>query len=285
MSAETLAEWLSCPACAEPLTPTSATVVGCVSGHRYDINKRGYVTLLGPRSRVVGDTTAMLDARARVLEQGTYSPIVEALDAALETATRTNRIVDAGAGTGYYLRSLLATRPTARGLALDLSPAAVARSLRNADNLDGLVADTWQPLPIRDGIADVVLNVFAPRNLTEFHRILAPQGVLVVVVPRAEHLHELREEGRMLDVPGDKAATLIDAARPLFTLELSTEVAFSIPYDRALADALVEMGPSAHHRSGQGHDSATGSTRPVERVVGSAVTGAVDVLAFRSLQP
>ena len=281
MSAETLAEWLSCPVCTEPLTAVSVSVLGCVNGHRYDINKRGYATLLRPRSHVLGDTAPMLDARARVLERGTYAPIVEALEATLGRATSTNRIVDAGAGTGYYLRSVLATRPDTRGLAMDLSPAAVARAVRNADNVDGLVADTWRPLPIRNGIADVILNVFAPRNLAEFHRTLASRGLLVVVVPRADHLHELREEGRMLDVPADKAATLIESTRSLFTLESSTEVVFDLAYDIALMESLVAMGPSAHHPQEVAAGAMLNDTSPLEQATHSTVTAAVDVLAFR----
>jgi 23S rRNA (guanine745-N1)-methyltransferase len=279
MSAETLAEWLVCPVCAEPLSAVSASVLGCVRGHRHDINKRGYATLLGSRSRVVGDTAPMLDARARVLERGTYQPIIDSLDASLassvgdaaDTTEPPGRIVDAGAGTGYYLRSLLSTRPRARGLAMDLSPAAVARALRNADRVDGLVADTWQRLPIRDGIADVVINIFAPRNLPEFHRILAPGGQFVVVVPRPQHLHELREEGRMLDIPADKGAALIQSTGSLFALDTTTEVVFEIPYDAALADSIVAMGPSAHHAHPGDHEvDARHAT----------VTAAVDVLTF-----
>ncbi|WP_426515298.1 putative RNA methyltransferase [Diaminobutyricibacter sp. McL0618] len=279
MSAETLADWLRCPVCTEPLTPAAATILGCVNGHRFDINKRGYATLLGSRSRVAGDTPAMLDARSRVLERGTYAPIVDTLDAALDQLVTTHRVIDAGAGTGYYLRSLLASRPTARGLALDLSSAGVARAVRSADRIDGVVADTWQPLPVRDGIADVILNIFAPRNLPEFYRILAPEGTLVVVVPRPEHLHELREDGRMLDVPADKAATLIESTAPLFAHTGSTAVVFDIVYDAALADSLVAMGPSAHHMQDVGNDS-TDTVEPTH----SSATVAVDVLTFAPRQ-
>ncbi|MFR0656994.1 class I SAM-dependent methyltransferase, partial [Pantoea sp. SIMBA_079] len=72
------------------------------------------------------------------------------------------RILDAGAGTGYYLRAALAAVPSAAGLALDLSPQAVARAVRSSGRVDGVVADTWRPLPVRSSIADAVLDVFAP---------------------------------------------------------------------------------------------------------------------------
>ncbi len=123
MSAETLADWLRCPVCAEPLIPAAATVLGCANGHRYDINKRGYATLLGSRSRVVGDTPAMLDARSRVLERGTYAPIVDALDAALDELVTTaschrrrrgNRLLPPVALSQSADRARAGTRPLPR---------------------------------------------------------------------------------------------------------------------------------------------------------------------------
>ena len=207
------------------------------------MNKRGYVTLLGSGRKLIGDTAEMLDARDAVLEAGTFSPVA----GAVANAAHGPRILDAGAGTGHYLRASLATRPDAFGLAMDLSPTAVARAVRSSPRITGLVADTWQPLPVRTGVADTVLNIFAPRNLPEFHRVLRADGILVVVVPRADHLAELRHDARMLDIPGDKAETVVSAAEPLFALLTDTHVAARLELDPARAAALVGMGPSARH--------------------------------------
>ena len=43
--------------------------------------------------------------------------------------------------------------------------------------------DVFRPFPLADGVADVVLDVFAPRNPAEFHRVLRPTGRLIVVRP------------------------------------------------------------------------------------------------------
>ncbi|MGN7798525.1 putative RNA methyltransferase [Leifsonia sp. 22587] len=259
-----LAAWLRCPVCAADLVPVDRLTLGCANGHRHDVNKRGFVSLLGPGSKHLGDTAEMLDARDVVLEGGAYSPIADAVAA----ATTGVRILDAGAGTGYYQRAALGADPARSGLAMDLSPQAVARAVRASDRTDGLVADTWSPLPVRSAVADTVLDVFAPRNLPEFHRVLAPDGVLVVVVPRADHLGSLRAAGTMLDIPGDKADDVVRAAEPLYAL-LSRE---SVAYDLALTDALrrslVGMGPSARHAA-----SATAASTPVD-----ATRVSVDVL-------
>lgn len=238
-----LAAWLRCPICAADLEPVDRLTLGCANGHRHDVNKRGFVSLLGGGSKHLGDTAEMLDARDRVLEGGAYSPIASAVAAAVSGT----RLLDAGAGTGYYLRAALAASPEASGLAMDLSPQAVAHAVRSSERVDGLVADTWRPLPVRDTAADVVLDVFAPRNLPEFHRVLRPGGLLVVVVPRADHLASLRAAGTMLDIPSDKAEDVIHAAEPLYALQAREHVAYELALTDELRTSLVGMGPSARH--------------------------------------
>ncbi len=44
---------------------------------------------------------------------------------------------------------------------------------------------------MRDAVAALVLNVFAPRNGAETTRVLAPGGLLAVVTPTERHLEEL----------------------------------------------------------------------------------------------
>lgn len=268
-----LASWLRCPVCGGDLGPVDRLVLGCSSGHRHDVNKRGYISLLGGGSKLVGDSAAMLDARDAVLESGLYTSIADAVTSAVPSSAE--RILDAGAGTGHYLRAALRAHPAATGLAMDLSPAAVGRAARSSDRIDGLVADTWRPLPVRDAVADAVLDVFAPRNLPEFRRVLSGSGRLIVVVPRAAHLASVRAATSMLDVPADKAEDVITAAEPLYALLSREHVVRDIAVDPALRAALVGMGPSAHHVSADGDGSGTAQPdAPAETRLD------VDVLAF-----
>ncbi|MFK3670298.1 methyltransferase domain-containing protein [Leifsonia aquatica] len=258
---ERLASWLRCPVCSADLSPVDRLVLGCPSGHRHDVNKRGYISLLGG-SKHVGDNAAMLDARDAVLESGLYAPIAAAVAAAIPADA--SRVLDAGAGTGHYLRAVLTAVPDAVGLAMDLSPAAVGRASRSSDRIDGLVADTWRPLRIRDAVCDAVLDIFAPRNLPEFARVLRPGGSLIVVVPRGEHLRSLRATTSMLDVPADKADDVIAAAEPLYALLTREHVSEPLPVDDAIRNALIGMGPSAHHvdsGAGAGADPLPTETR------------------------
>ncbi|WP_295128297.1 methyltransferase domain-containing protein [uncultured Leifsonia sp.] len=261
-----LASWLRCPVCGRDLEPVDRLTLGCTEGHRHDVNKRGYVSLLGGGSKLVGDSAEMLDARDVVLEGGAYAPIA-AVVAALIPDAGGLRMVDAGAGTGYYLRAALSAASDATGLAMDLSPTAVLRAVRSSERIDGLVADTWRPLPLRSQSADVVLDVFAPRNLPEFRRTLRPGGRLVVVVPRADHLGSLRSSGTMLDVPTDKAEDVIRAAGALYAPLAREHVHYDLSVDQTLRRALAAMGPSARH--------AAAMPAAVEQT-----TVSVDILAF-----
>ncbi|MGH1527327.1 methyltransferase domain-containing protein [Leifsonia sp. L25] len=251
-----LASWLRCPVCGRDLAPVDRLALGCADGHRHDVNKRGYVSLLGGGSRFVGDTAEMLDARDTVLEGGAYAPIATALASAVALPPGA-RVLDAGAGTGHYLRAVLAASPGTVGLAMDLSPTAVARAVRSSPDIDGLVADTWRPLPVRSHSVDAVLDVFAPRNLAEFHRVLQPGGTLAVVVPRADHLASLRETGGMLDIPTDKAEDVIAAADALYAPLAREHIDYALTLDDALRRALAAMGPSARHADAAPAEAAT----------------------------
>ncbi|GAA4375534.1 methyltransferase domain-containing protein [Agromyces bauzanensis] len=275
--------WLRCPNCFGDLSPVDDRAYGCDHGHRFDPSKHGYLTLLPPRApRTTGDDREMLVSRAALLDRGAYRPIAEELARAALPANPGQaevrlRVADLGCGTGYYSRFLSEALPDADFLLADRSPDAVRAALRAVPSASGVVLDIWRPLPLRDDVADVVLNVFAPRNPSEFARILRPGGRLVVVVPHVHHLRELRELGLLLDVPAQKAETVTDrlaavglvprgAARVQYVLEAD-------PDTRAL---LAGMGPSAHHAVSLAGRPAGGDLD---------VTIAVDVLAFQLISP
>ncbi|KDP89973.1 MULTISPECIES: methyltransferase domain-containing protein [Clavibacter] len=266
MDLDRLASWLRCPSCGSDLQPVPPLVLRCEHGHTVDGNKRGYANLLAPGTRVTGDTAEMLAARGAFLDRGHYAPIVDALvhatvapnepaadDPSPLAVARGGhrdpglRIVDAGCGTGHYLRGLLDTVPGSTGLAADLSPAAVAIAVRGRPDIDGVVADTWAALPMRDGVADLILDVFAPRNLPEFHRVLAPRGRVAIVAAGPQHLEELRASGRAVGVQEDKRERILEAADPYFETESETRVHRMLRLSEDDVRLLLGMGPSAHH--------------------------------------
>jgi len=272
--------WLRCPNCFLPLEAVDARVLGCEAGHRFDLSKHGVVTLLPPKAPSTrGDDRGMLASRSALLDGGAYAPIAAAIaDVATAVPPSTYgaplRIADLGCGTGYYSAALARAVPGATFLLADRSPDAVRMSLRALPSATGVVLDLWRPLPIRDVVVDVALNVFAPRNGAEFARVLRPNGRLVVVVPADAHLHELRRSGALLDVPpgkADRVAEQLDESG--FELTSKTAIEYALETDAATRGLLAGMGPSAHHAD---------SLSPVD---GSnddliAVTIAVDLLVF-----
>lgn len=278
MTLHHLAGGLRCPFCfsagrgSVPLAPAGALVLGCEAGHRIDVHKRGFVSLLPPRTRVVGDSAEMLAARARFFETGAYAPIAAAVARAGTAVVPPTgaRVAEIGCGTGYYLAALCAGLAEPRPLACDLSPAAVRTAVRAVPGAAGVVLDVWQPLPLADDSEDLILSVFAPRNLPDFARVLAPGGSLVAVVPTDAHLREARAAGLALDVPAGKADDLAHAAAPWFTETDRQEVEFGMDLDAESLALLLGMGPSAHHSRDQGGGDAP-----------ARVTASVTVLTFR----
>lgn len=275
--------WFRCPNCFLPLTAISERVLGCDSGHRYDISRQGTVTLLPPRApQTIGDSREMLEARRDLLESGLYEPIAEAIVAASVDAladVASPRVADLGCGTGYYAGRLAQALDSALFLAADRSPTAVRMAARSIPRCTGVVLDLWRPLPLRDAIADLAINVFAPRNPPEFSRVIRPGGILIVVVPTADHLTELRSGGELLDIPAGKDAQVTAQLRSAgFSPLRAVRVVYRAIVDAVQRAELVGMGPSAHHVVVPDPSSAARADAPVERV-----TVSVDVLAFRRL--
>lgn len=73
------ADLLSCPECGQDLRAQSRSL-RCAHGHTFDIARQGYVSLLtGASTKMTGDTSAMLDARAAFQQAGHFTPIAAAL--------------------------------------------------------------------------------------------------------------------------------------------------------------------------------------------------------------
>src|SRR3954469_6426228 len=187
---------LRCPVCGDALGEAGGAL-RCPAGHSFDIARQGYVNLVPGRA----DTPEMVDARDAFLRAGHFRPLSTALAEEAREAAAGGAVVDIGAGTGHHLAAVLDAIPDARGIALDASAAALRRAARAHERAGAVGADAWKPLPLRDGIATIVLSVFAPRNAEEIARVLAAprgagqgaaqSGALLAVTPTTRHLHEL----------------------------------------------------------------------------------------------
>lgn len=236
-------DWLVCPHCREPLVVGGRTA-GCPTGHRFDLARQGYLNLMGRAPGANADSARMLAQRDAFLSAGHYQPIVDAIIGAVGTPAR---VLEVGAGTGHYLAAVLDALPGAEGLGLDVSPAAARRLARVHPRMRAIVADAWQPLPLADGCVEVVLSVFAPRNPSEFARVLGPSGTLVTVTPGPGHLVEARQRFGLIGVQDDKSDRLAEGLAGHFTPVSTTRVRFVLDLSAEAAEALVGMGPNALH--------------------------------------
>ncbi|QQD76092.1 hypothetical protein I8920_15055 [Curtobacterium sp. YC1] len=131
------------------------------------------------------------------------------------------------------------------GVALDLSAVAIRRAARAHERAGAVVGDVTERLPIVDGAAAVLLDVFAPRNQTEYARVLHPDGVLAVVTPRTGHLAELA--AATISVDPEKERRLHDSLTPSFALRSSEDLTWTMELSAEDVHDVVHMGPSHHH--------------------------------------
>ncbi|MBG6083383.1 putative RNA methyltransferase [Zhihengliuella flava] len=259
--------------CTRELQRVEARRLECASGHRFDAAKQGYFNFLTGRGTTFReDTASMVAARADFQSAGHYEPLADRVAelvaehftvAGAESGEgRQVKVLDVGAGTGYYLGRVLTrmtapsgdrqgavvqqSEPPPRAIAMDISRYA----MRRAAKIPGVLAvvwDVWRAWPIADASADVVLNIFAPRNGDEFVRTVRPGGLAVVVTPLANHLREVAEPLELLEMADDKERAVRERLGDLFEEVASERVSGELKLSRTDAVRLSVMGPAGHH--------------------------------------
>ncbi len=245
---------VTCPVCELPLCfrDEAHNTLVCDTGHRFDAAKQGYFNFLtGKGTNFLEDTSAMVQARDAFQARGHYAPLADKLAEIVRGHQDSSSLdlLDAGAGTGYYLNQILDASNAVNhdALALDISRYAMRRAAKLPHTL-ALVWDVWRRLPSADASRDVVLNCFAPHNPAEFRRVLRDHGICIVVTGEPDHLNEVIEPLGMLSVADGKLASLAEkfAAHGLelshtqqltYQMELNTEDLYNLAF----------MGPAGHH--------------------------------------
>ena len=163
--------------------------------HTYDFASGGYVNLAPPAQSKGGDSKGAVRARTAFLQTEHYRPIADKICELLHKHCSVGGlVVDAGCGEGYY--STLIAKSGFSVTGFDLSKFAVDAGAKRAKsealkNTFFGVASVYT-LPIAENSADAVVNVFAPCVEEEYTRVLANDGVLVVVYAGPNHLLGLK---------------------------------------------------------------------------------------------
>lgn len=144
--------------------------------------------------RLDAEYASLEPLRTRIATHRTCSEIPDDVQAAVTAHLPANGVyglLDVGCGTGEFLRELRASGHRGRLVGLDSSPEAVAE-VRRLPDVDGVLGSATE-LEFADRSFDVVTarhmlyHVDEPvRALREFHRVLADEGLCVVLVNHAE---------------------------------------------------------------------------------------------------
>jgi 23S rRNA (guanine745-N1)-methyltransferase len=184
----------------------------CARGHAFDIARSGYVSLLQPqdrRSLDAGDAREAIEARARLLSAGIGATIVQAF-VEQAAALVAGPVVDLGCGSGDALAAL-AGRAAQPGpyVGIDLSAFAIDRAARRFPAATWVVANADRRLPLLDSSVALVLSLHARRNPAECARVLAPGGHLLIGVPAADDVIELRAAVQGQRVERDRVEAIV----------------------------------------------------------------------------
>lgn len=246
MGIDLLLPILCCPSCQGSLKRIDRTVM-CAQNHHFDLARQGYLNLLGQAPPQHADNAEMVAARLRFLNAGHYAPIVTAISALASRTPHEAVWLEAGAGPGWYLQRLLTEFPSAVGLASDISVAAIRRAARAHPRMAAIVSDTWQPWPLLSQSVDVIVTIFAPRNVAEFARVLRPDGQLIIVTPEPAHLASLRATHGLLKIDAAKPDGLAASIGQRFTNVGTTAVQQTLHLTADDVHDVIAMGPNAHH--------------------------------------
>lgn len=168
----------------------------CERGHSFDIARSGYINLLQPqerRSKHPGDTAVAVNARRRLHDRGVTAPLLEEIAKILAPAAE-DAVLDAGCGDGFYLGTL-ARQTGFEAHGVDISIPAVDAAAKRYPGCEWIVANADRYVPYSEASFTILWSITARINATEFRRVLRDGGRLLIAVPAADDLAEIRGQG------------------------------------------------------------------------------------------
>ncbi|MEY3594723.1 MAG: hypothetical protein RL576_137 [Actinomycetota bacterium] len=240
---------LRCPHCAASIK-IDAGVTKCDAGHSFDIARQGYVNFLTNQTFIKNaDSAAMVGARQKMHARPFFQHLAQQIAQVCESLCRDISvpvIIEPGGGTGFYASAATQVVNSAVAVSFDISVHAAKVCARQSNRIAAVVADVWQPWPIGENSADIVLSVFSPRNFAETERVLKFGGTLIVVAPEDHHLVELRDQFNALSIQHDKSETISAALGNFTKVEQFVQQSTELLDGSAMYETLLS-GPNGHH--------------------------------------
>ncbi len=223
-----------------PLERRERTLV-CSNRHSFDVARAGYVNLLQPqerRSKNPGDTPEAVAARRRFLERGHADRLVDAIVRALPLKSG-DTVLDAGCGEGHHTEAIRRAYG-ALACGVDISVPAIEFAAKRYKECEWIVANADRFLPCADHSVDAVTSITARLSVGEFHRVLKPDGTLLVAIPGADDLIELREVVQGERVERGRVERTVELFASKFALLRHELVQYVVTLDRpSIEDVLT----------------------------------------------
>ncbi len=242
-------EFLRCPHCAASIK-IDAGVAKCDAGHSFDVARQGYVNFLTKQTFIKNaDSAAMVEARQKMHARPFFQNLAQQLARVCESLCRDISvpvIVEPGGGTGFYAHAATQVASSSVAVSFDISVHAAKVCARQSNRIAAVVADVWQPWPIGEKSADIVLSVFSPRNFAETERVLKSGGTLIVVAPEEHHLVEMRSQFQALSIQHDKSEMISAALGNFSKIDYFVYQSKELLDGSAMYETLLS-GPNGHH--------------------------------------
>ena len=258
--------------CRTPLRRDERRLV-CDNAHSFDLARSGYVNLLQPqdrRSKNPGDTAQAVAARRRFMERGHADPLLDAVVRALPMKNG-EALLDAGCGEGHHTDAFRRAYG-ARTCGVDISVPAIELAAKRYPECQWIVANADRFLPYADHSFDAVVSITARLSVEEFHRVLAPPGQLLVAIPGARDLVELREAVQGERVERDRVERTVELFAPRFILQQHQSIEHVARLDRESIQDVLTSTYRGLRRNEQ---------ERIDRLLEMDVTLARDLLLFR----
>ena len=203
----------------------------------------------------------MVTARRRFLSKHHFDflikPLVLTTKPVIDSHVAANlecNILDVGCGDGYFLaelaRNLTKSQEHSSSFhyyGMDLSKDALKVAASKHHSCQFFLANVHYEIPVRNQSAALITNIFAPRNFSEYSRILTREGKLVIVIPNSRHLNELRNFVDLLKIEENKEQKLVSSAKN-FELVSSQALESMTELERNDIIDLMNMTPNFWHK-------------------------------------
>ncbi len=172
------------------------------------------------------------------MERGHAAALVDAVVRALPMQSG-EALLDAGCGEGHHTDAFRRAYGV-HACGVDISLPAIELAAKRYKECEWVVANADRFIPYGDASFAAVASITARLNVDEFRRVLAPDGRLLVAIPGAKDLIELREAVQGDRVERDRVERTVALFSTRFELQRHVLVQHVARLDReSIQDVLT----------------------------------------------